>query len=320
MEKKENVKIRKVITNVRGKDILFDEYYLVNTITNEEIFDRQLEIENDIRLYDIYKEKTGLLTSNDIKRIRSKYRMNQKEYAFALGFGEITIHRFENGSIQTEAVDSIIRLSDNPDNMHDLLIKNKKNFSDDSYIIFMKRIEEIQRLKKHCIAKINLETFKNLHFEQADVNAIANNVIYEYNKKIDKLNDEFNINESSLCEEYITPLKLQKLLYYIQGLSLKIFGKVAYENKIYAWAYGPVIEDVYNNYKGRATITTPVNKFKISEGLEKIISIVIDSYGQIEAEKLIDLTHDEEPWIVTKKNNVIDINKIKNYFDKVYEY
>ena len=73
MEKKENVKIRKVITNVRGKDILFDEYYLVNPITNEEIFDRQLEIENDIRLYDIYKEKTGLLTSNDIKRIRSKY-------------------------------------------------------------------------------------------------------------------------------------------------------------------------------------------------------------------------------------------------------
>ena len=126
MEKKENVKIRKVITSVRGKDILFDEYYLVNPITNEEIFDRQLEIENDIRLYDIYKEKTGLLTSNDIKRIRSKYGMNQKEYAFALGFGEITIHRFENGSIQTEAVDSIIRLSDNPDNMHDLLIKNKK--------------------------------------------------------------------------------------------------------------------------------------------------------------------------------------------------
>ena len=52
---------------------------------------------------------------------------------------------------------------------------------------------------------------------------------------------------------------------------------------------------------------------------EKIIDIVISSYGQIEAEKLIELTHNEDPWISVEKNDVIDFEKIKKYFQKVYE-
>ena len=58
------------------------------------------------------------MTTNEIKLIRKKYGMNQKEFSQALGFGEITIHRFENGSIQTEAVDAVIRLSEEPDIMY----------------------------------------------------------------------------------------------------------------------------------------------------------------------------------------------------------
>lgn len=35
--------------------------------------------------------------------------MSQKEFALAIGIDEITIHRLENGSIQTKSVDSIIK-------------------------------------------------------------------------------------------------------------------------------------------------------------------------------------------------------------------
>ena len=52
-------------------------------------------MENDKKLVDAYKEEKELLTSNEIKEIRNMYGMTQKEYAFALGMGEISIHRLE---------------------------------------------------------------------------------------------------------------------------------------------------------------------------------------------------------------------------------
>lgn len=109
MDKRENIKVRKVEANVKGINIEFDEYYKINPVTGEEIFDRDLEIENDTKLYDIYKKQMNLLTSSEIKDIRKKYDMSQKEFALAIGIDEITIHRLENGSIQTKSVDSIIK-------------------------------------------------------------------------------------------------------------------------------------------------------------------------------------------------------------------
>ena len=146
MKSKENIKVRKIKTNVKGMDIEFDEYYMIDSKTNEEVFDRNIEIENDIRLYDIYKSKMNLLTSSEIKNIRKKYDMNQKEFALSIGVGEITIHRFENGSIQTEAVDSIIRLSDDPDIMYNLLIRNKNNLSEEDFNIFLKKVNVLRNL------------------------------------------------------------------------------------------------------------------------------------------------------------------------------
>ena len=67
---------------LRGKIIEFDEYYMIDPATGEEVFDRNIEIENDARLYDIYKKQMNLLTSSEIKNIRKKYDMNQKRVCF----------------------------------------------------------------------------------------------------------------------------------------------------------------------------------------------------------------------------------------------
>lgn len=65
-----NVKTRRIEANVKGKIIEFDEYYMIDPATGEEVFDRNIEIENDARLYDIYKKQMNLLTSSEIKNIR----------------------------------------------------------------------------------------------------------------------------------------------------------------------------------------------------------------------------------------------------------
>ena len=132
MEKMGNLRIRKAKVNVKGTLIEYDEYYLVDEM-GEEIFDRNIEIENDKQLYDIYKKQNNLLTNSEIKKIRQKYGLTQKEYALVIGVGEVTVHRFENGAIQTEAIDSIMKLSNDPDNMAFLLFQNRNNKDESLY-------------------------------------------------------------------------------------------------------------------------------------------------------------------------------------------
>lgn len=319
MDNRENIKTRKVEANVKGKVIEFDEYYMIDPVTGEEVFDRNIEIENDVRLYDIYKKQMNLLTSSEIKNIRKKYDMNQKEFALSIGVGEITIHRFENGSIQTESVDSIIRLSEDPDIMYNLLIKNQTNLSDDDFNCFLKKVNMLKRLKQHKIAKFNINDYINLNFETETVDNVTNQLIIEYNTQIDNVSKKYGIEDNCGAAEYITPLKLQKLLYYIQGISLRIYGKPAFLSNIMAWQYGPVVEEIYKQYKGRNPISTPKTDYEVSDGLKKIIQLVVSSYGQIEAGLLIDLTHDEDPWVKSVNSSIISVELIKDYFNKVYE-
>lgn len=319
MDNRENIKIRRIEANVKGKIIEFDEYYMIDPVTGEEVFDRTLEIENDARLYDIYKKQMNLLTSSEIKNIRKKYDMNQKEFALSIGVGEITIHRFENGSIQTESVDSIIRLSEDPDIMYNLLIKNQTNLSDTDFNCFLKKVSMLKRLKQHKIAKFNINDYINLNFETETVDNVTNQLIIEYNTQIDNVSKKYGIEDNCGAAEYITPLKLQKLLYYIQGIALRIYGKPAFSNDISALQYGPVVEEIYKQYKGRNPISTPKTDYEVCDGLKKIIQLVVSSYGQIEAGTLIDLTHDEDPWIKSINSGTISIELIKDYFNKVYE-
>ena len=315
MKKMDNLKVRNVKVNVKKTLIEYEEYYVVDENGNE-VFNRNIEIENDRRLYDIYKQKNNLLASTEIKKIREKYGLNQKDYALVIGVGEITVHRFEKGAIQTEAVDSIMRLSNDPDNMYFLLLQNKKNINESLYNTVSKKIKKLQTLKRHCLIDINKFRVDNLEFKEENVLDVAKNIINIYNTKVDELVSNYDI-----VPEYITNLKLQKLLYYVQAICLMVFNKKAFSSKILAWSYGPVVSEVYNKYKENhaSGIKSEKSVRKVSTGLYKIIDEVVNSYGSMDATKLIDFTHEEEPWLETEINKEINIDLIKRYFDKVYD-
>ena len=310
----DNLRVRKVKVEVKGTIIEYDEYYLVDD-NGEEIFDRNIEIENDQRLYDIYKKQNNLLTNEEIKNIRKRYGLTQKEYALVIGVGEVTVHRFEKGAIQTEAVNSIMKLSNDPNNMLFLLFQNRKNITETLYNTLLERIKELQILKKHALVDISKFDLELLKFEEETAINVAENIISIYNSKVDELVKNYDI-----IPEYITNLKLQKLLYFVQALCLMIFDKPAFPEKILAWEYGPVVKEVYRKYKTnrKKEIKTETNIKNISSGLYEIINEVVTCYGSIEANKLIDFTHEEEPWKNTDINKEINIEEIKKYFNKVY--
>lgn len=117
--------------------------------------------------------------------------------------------------------------------------------------------------------------------------------------------------------EYITNLKLQKLLYYAQGYYLAKKNEPLFSDDFLAWEHGPVIRKIYNQYKKNGSNGIKYNEdFKkdIDEETERILEEVYSEYGQYTAWKLRNLTHEEGPWKTTPRNEIISKEKIKDYF------
>ncbi|PRY46965.1 putative phage-associated protein [Spirosoma oryzae] len=108
--------------------------------------------------------------------------------------------------------------------------------------------------------------------------------------------------DSEVSDNDVTNLKLQKLVYYVQGFHLAMFDKTVFSDPIAPWQYGPVVSELYHTYKenGGSVIKptaeyTPTEAF--SEEQENLIKEVFNVYGQFSAWKLRDMTHQELPWI-----------------------
>lgn len=118
----------------------------------------------------------------------------------------------------------------------------------------------------------------------------------------------------------ISNLKLQKLLYYAQGCFLAIKNERLFEDDIVAWAHGPVVEDVY--YEFKKFESSGITEFKESTSIDDdTINLLVDIYdvfGKYSAWGLRNMTHSETPWIETDRNSVISIESISDYFKKHY--
>jgi len=108
--------------------------------------------------------------------------------------------------------------------------------------------------------------------------------------------------------ETISPLKLQKLLYYCQAWHLTIFNKCLFKEKIEAWAHGPVVPSQYARFAGifredaikinNINLVLPNLKKETKELLDEVLSI----YGEHSAGYLETLTHKEIPWCNARGN------------------
>ncbi|WP_417392009.1 Panacea domain-containing protein [Gimesia sp.] len=65
----------------------------------------------------------------------------------------------------------------------------------------------------------------------------------------------------------ITPMKVQKLVYYAHGWHLAIYGRPLIHEQIEAWKYGPVIESLFHTFKiyGKDQITEKAKRYQFPE-------------------------------------------------------
>lgn len=125
----------------------------------------------------------------------------------------------------------------------------------------------------------------------------------------------------------MSPLKLQKLLYYAQAWSLVLRDQPLFPEEIQAWPHGPVVYDVWNNYRDYKYTAIPepeVCELDFSEDEIEVLEEVWNAYGELGARSLEDLTHSEYPWIEARKGldpaersqKVISHETMKSYYEK----
>lgn len=95
-------------------------------------------------------------------------------------------------------------------------------------------------------------------------------------------------------------MKLQKLVFYSQAWSLVWDDVPIFDNKIEAWANGPVVRDLYDVHRGMFQVDKStfeaLAKGELSAEQIETIDTVLSSYGSKSPQWLSDQTHAEKPW------------------------
>ncbi|AMU25500.1 Protein of uncharacterised function%2C possible prophage protein [Mycobacteroides abscessus] len=91
---------------------------------------------------------------------------------------------------------------------------------------------------------------------------------------------------------------LQKLVYYGQAWSMVWDGKPLFLEPIEAWRDGPVVRRLYSaHYRQYSVSAIPGGNANALTGEEKaVLDSVLDFYGRLSCEELVDRTHREMPW------------------------
>lgn len=132
----------------------------------------------------------------------------------------------------------------------------------------------------------------------------------------------------------LTNMKLVKLMYIAQGLSLSILDRPIFkDDSIEAWKYGPVVPSIYHEFKHFKSDPITSKSMALENEWEspyepsltdmedkKIVKLTWNLYKDTSSKELVTSTHRPgTPWSLTYRygeNRVIEERLIKKYYDE----
>ena len=222
-------------------------------------------------LYDVYRNENGLIPLDVVRKIPQKYDIGKRPLSLLLGWGEQTFTRYYDGDVPSRQYsDMLMRIYDDPKYYSELLEANKGNLK--SSLAYSK--------SRHAVDKL-------LYLPDDSESKI--NVVIRY-----------LLNQ---CED-VTPLALQKALYYIQGFYYAFFNTFVFSEDCQAWAHGPVYRDIYFRYRNYrfdpidAPETFDASIFTDNE--KELYDSIIKNVCCYSGKTLERFTHNEKPWLITR--------------------
>lgn len=313
------------IATIKGEEIKYMKkvYFCPNADEAEcEFSDSKIMDSNLLAAKDAYRVKNGLLTSCDIKDIRSKYGLTQSEFALLLDCGEITITRYETKQIQDKCHDEQMRLfRDNPRYAFECLKSHKELFD-------YKKYSEL----KDCFLSI-VET----EGKEASSRELLRTIYSKYdspsldngNKTLDIDILEAIISYFASKIKYLYKIRLMKLLWYTDMIFYNNYGVsmtgLVYTHKQYGalpighheiiGLYNVYTEEEYDqsseNFLTRIYDNKNLN-YKFTDEELKVLELVKDKFIQYSGAEIAEYMHKEKAYIHTNFGDIISYEWAKD--------
>ena len=291
---------RRIVRMIRDREYSFEITMAICSECGEEMSIPGLIDRNVQEIDKQYRETEGIVTVKDIERLMKLYKIGKGPLSLALGFGEVTIPRYLEGQIPSKEYSDIIKSAlSSPAFMREKLAGNREKLTDAAYKKAVAAAEGLEVL--FCVSEKMLGVIACI-FEEL---------------------------------EEVTPLMLQKLLYFIQGIYSALYGKPLFEEDCRAWVHGPVYPEVYTLFRDFKYNPIDDVRFGLLKGTDDVlteeerdvIDRVVNTFGIYGGKVLERITHNEGPWKSARKgygdqvpsSELVSKDSIRKYYESVNE-
>lgn len=202
--------------NFKNVDVEYEAEYMYCDKTEELYADEEQLSKNDILMKEAYRKKQGLLTSQEISKIRQMYDISQGNLCTLLGWGQKTITRYEGHQIQDRAHDMVLRkIGEDPEWFIELLEENRKSFPVEMYYKYLEKATEHYEEKQDYYLQKTIEAKYAKYYRNDEIHGNTTlslekvvSVIRYFAEKVDMLDK----------------IKLMNLIWYADVLSYQLRG------------------------------------------------------------------------------------------------
>jgi putative zinc finger/helix-turn-helix YgiT family protein len=147
---------------IRGESVPIEVEYYRCLACGEEFEDPRSGDDPLDRAYREYRRRHGMMQPEEIQGTRKKYGLTQSEMSRLLGWGAVTLSRYENGALQNEAHEKILRLAMESRNLLKLIEEKPEALTEE------KRRHLIEELRKEEEEAYSFERIYEERFGQYD--------------------------------------------------------------------------------------------------------------------------------------------------------
>ena len=294
------LKKKDIVKTIRDKEHTFAITVAVCAECGEEMSIPGLIDKNVQEIDDQYRAAEGLVSMDDIERLMKIYKIGKAPLSLALGFGEVTIPRYLEGQVPSKEYSDVIKAAlSSPAFMKQKLMENREKLTDAAY-------------RKAFAAAESIESLFSVSDKMLGV------IAYIF--------DEL---------EEVTPLMLQKLLYFIQGVYSALYERSLFEEDCKACVHGPVYPEVYDLFRDFKYNPVDDARFALLGGAEEIliederrvVDRVVKTFGMYSGKVLEKITHNEDPWMEARKGygdsissgELLSKERIMKYYIRINE-
>lgn len=306
---------------VKGESVEFDAPVLVCEHCQETVFDPDYDGKILQTANDLYRQHHGLLRSGEIARLRERYGLSQRALARMLGWGEVTIQRYEKGAIQDRAHDEVLRSLYDPRRVLEFLERSDRLTKDErervrrvaQTVLEKERPTWLVRDTEHLLRASPSDRYHG--FRDFDIKSFVD-VVTWFAARVNQL----------------SKTKLAKLLWLADFKHFRDHG-VSITGAAYArLPFGPVPdnfqillgvasaieairleEEFFGDFPGEVVrALKAADEHEFEDEVLATLTFVLEKFGHYSAKQLTELSHREEAWLKRADGELIPYDEAKD--------